>query len=84
MKSINMFSMFCNLEFPDISFGDLLRFEYINSLFSCLCMSMLTSNSSGNMHKHGYLGCIHAASAKEDITAADFTCFVIYKLYRNS
>ena len=58
MKSINMLSMFfCNLGFPDILFGDLLQFEYITSLFSCLCMSMLTSNSSRNMQKHGYLGC---------------------------
>ena len=60
MKFINIFSMFCNLEFPGISFGDLLWFEYITSLFSCLCMSMLTSNSGGNMQKHGYLGCFHA------------------------
>ena len=33
-----------------------------------LCMSMLTSNSSGNMQKHGYLGCFHAASARENIS----------------
>ena len=69
MKSVNMFSMFfCNLEFSDISFGDLLRFEYITSLFSCLCMSMSTSNSGGNMQKHGYSGCFHAASATEIIS----------------
>ena len=69
MKSINMFYMFfCNLEFPDISFGKLLRFEYITSLFSCLCMSMLTSNSSGNMQKHGFLGCFNATSARENIS----------------
>ena len=46
MKSLICFSSFRNLEFPDISVGDLLRFEYITSLFSCLCMSILTSNSS--------------------------------------
>ena len=34
------------MELPDISFGDLLRFEHITSLFSCLYMSMLTSNSA--------------------------------------
>ena len=64
---LTCFPCFCNLEFPDISFGDLLRFEYITSLFSCLCMPMLTSNSSGNMQKHGYLGCFHAASGGENI-----------------
>ena len=68
MKSINMFPCFWNLELPDISFGDLLRFEYITSLFSCLCMSMSTSNSRGNMQKHGYLGCFHAVSASENIS----------------
>ena len=35
---------------------------------SCLCMSMLTPNSSGNMQKHGYWGCFHAASARENIS----------------
>ena len=64
MKSINMFSMFfCNLEFTDISFEHLLRFEHRTSLFSCLCMSILTPNSSGNMQKHGCFGmfsfCVH-------------------------
>ena len=69
MKSINMFFIFFrNLDFSDISVGDLLRFEYITSLSSCLCMSKLTSNSSGNMQKHGYLGCFHAASARENIS----------------
>ena len=29
---------------------------------------MLTPNSSGNMQKHGYLGCFHAASAGENIS----------------
>ena len=60
---LTCFPCFCNVEFPDISFGDLLRFEHRTSLFSCLCISMLTSNSSGNMRKHRYLGCFHAASA---------------------
>ena len=45
---LTCFRCFCNLEFPGISFGDLLAFEHITSLFSCLCMSMLTPNSSGN------------------------------------
>ena len=52
-----------------MSFGDLLRFGYITSQFSCLCMPMLTSNSSGNMQKHGYLGCFYAASARENISS---------------
>ena len=56
------------MELPDISFGDLLRFEHITSLFSCLYMSMLTSNSSGKKQKHGYLGCFHAASTRENIS----------------
>ena len=42
-------------------------FEYMSSPFSCLCMLMLTSNSSGNMQKHGYLGCFHAVSTSENI-----------------
>ena len=29
---------------------------------------MLTSISSGNMQKHGYLGCFHAAPARENIS----------------
>ena len=29
---------------------------------------MLTSNSSGNMQTHGYLGCFHAASSRENIS----------------
>ena len=29
---------------------------------------MLTPNSSGNMQNHGYLGCFHAASARENIS----------------
>ena len=31
-------------------------------------MSVLTPNSSGNMQKHGYLWCSHAASAREYIS----------------
>ena len=65
---LTCFPCICNLEFPDIFFGDLLRFEHRTSLFSCLCMSMLTPNSSGNMQKHGYLGCFHAASSRENIS----------------
>ena len=34
--------------------------------FHVYCMSMLTTNSSDNMQKHGYLGCFHAASATEN------------------
>ena len=68
LNLLTCFSCFCNLEFPDISFADLLRFEYITSLFSCLCISMLTPNFSGNMQKHGYLGCFHAASARRNIS----------------
>ena len=53
---------------------DLLRLEYITSLFSCSCISMLTSNSSGNKQKHGYLGCFHAASARENISWVCVIC----------
>ena len=56
---------FCTLEFPDISFGDLLRFDHRTSLFSCLRRWMLTPISSGNMQKHGYLICFHAAFTSE-------------------
>ena len=60
---LTCFPCICNLESPDISYGDLLRVEHRTSLFSCLCMSMLTTNSSDNMQKHGYFGmfscCIH-------------------------
>ena len=66
MKSINMFSMLLQSGIPRHFLGNLLRFECITSLFSCLCISMLTSNSSGNMQKRGYLGCFHAASAREN------------------
>ena len=65
MKSINIFPCICNLEFPDIFVWDLLWFEYKISLFSCLCMSMLTPNSSGNIWKYVYLGCFHVASTRE-------------------
>ena len=68
MTLLTSFPCICNLEFPDISFGDLLRFEHRTSLFSCLCMSMLTQNSSGNMQNHVYLGCFHAVSTRENIS----------------
>ena len=29
---------------------------------------MLTPNFGGNMQKHGYLGCFHAVSARENIS----------------
>ena len=63
-----MFSCFCNMEFPAISFRDLWQFEHRTSLFSCLWMSMLTLNSSSNTQKHVYLRCFHAASARENIS----------------
>ena len=48
---------------------NLLTFEHRTSLFWCLCMSnMLTANSIGNMQKHGYLGCFHAASTRKNIS----------------
>ena len=62
------FPCICNRGFPDISFGDLLRFEHRTPLFSCLCMSMLTPNSSGNMQNHGHLGYFHAVSTRENIS----------------
>ena len=65
---LTCFPCICNLESTDISYGDLLRVEHRTSLFSCLLMSMLTTNSSDNMQKHGYLGCFHAASATENIS----------------
>ena len=65
---LTCFPCFCNLEFPGISFENILWFEYITSLFSCLCISMLTSNSSDSMQKHGYLGCFHAESTRENIS----------------
>ena len=68
MKSTDIFSMYLQSGVPDILYGDLLRVEYRTSLFSCLCMSMLTTNSSDNMQNHGYLGCFHAASATENIS----------------
>ena len=49
----------------------LLRFIAVwiyNLTVFMLCMSMLTSNSSGSMQKHRYLGCFHAASARENIS----------------
>ena len=70
------FPCFCNLEFPDISFEDLLRFEHRTSLFTCLCMSMATPNSSGNMQKHGYFLCFHAASTIENIS---WVCVILLR-----
>ena len=61
MKSINMFSM-------HLQSGDLFQIEHRTSLFSCLCMSILAPNFSGNMQNHGYLGCFHAASVRENIS----------------
>ena len=87
MKSIDMFSMFFTIwssqTFPlEIYCGINGRCEHsvsimsYTSLFSCLCMSMLTSNSSGNMQKHGYLGCFHAASARENISGV---CVIVWQ-----
>ena len=86
---LTCFLCFCNLEFPDISFGDLLQFEHRTSLFSCLCMSMLTPKSSTKMQKHRYLGCFHAVSAREnisgvwdiDILCHSFTCVQFHSKY---
>ena len=50
------------------TFNQMKSINMLSSLFSCLCMTMLTSNSSGNIQKHGYLGCFHAASARENIS----------------
>ena len=55
MKSINMFSMFLQNGVPRHFLWKFIA-VWIFNLFSCLCMSMLTSNSSSNMQKHGYLG----------------------------
>ena len=65
MKSIYMFSMYLQSWVPRHFL--LLWFEHRTILFSWLCMSILTSNSSGSMQNHGYLGCFHAASARENI-----------------
>ena len=78
MQSINRFSMFLQYGVPRHFLEDLLRFEHRTSLFSCLCMSMSIPNSSGNMQNHGYLGCFHAASARENISGV---C-VIWSLFR--
>ena len=80
MIFIDMFFVFFQSGVPRHSAGDLLRFEYITSLFSCLCISMLTSNSSGNMQKHGYLGCFHAAFARENVSWV----WVIYSVYNKN
>ena len=52
-KGLTRFPCICNLELPDISFGDLLRVEHRTSLFSCLCMSKLAQNCSSNMQNLG-------------------------------
>ena len=68
MESTNKFSMFLQSGVPRHSLGDLLWFEHKTSPFSCLCMSMLTPNPSGNIQRHGYLGCFHAAPARENMS----------------
>ena len=65
---LTCFPCICYLELPDISLADLLRFEHRTSLFSCICMSMLTQNSGGNMQNHGYFLCFPAAPARENIS----------------
>ena len=80
MTFIDMFFVFFQSGVPRHSVGDLLRFEYITSLFSCLCISMLPSNSSGNMQKHGHLGCFHAAFARENVSWV----WVIYSVYNKN
>ena len=68
VKSIDMFSMFLQSGVPIHFLWRFIAVWIYNLTVSCLCMSMLTSNSSGNMQKHGYLGCFHAAPAREDIS----------------
>ena len=62
MKYINMFSMFLQSGVPR---HFLWRFIAVWIYNLTIFMSMLTSNSSGNMQKLGYLGCFHAASARK-------------------
>ena len=59
----DLVSMCCQSE----AFEYLLHFEHRTSLFSCICISMLTPNSSGNMLKHGYVECFHDVSARENM-----------------
>ena len=68
MKSINMFSMYLQSGVPRHFLWRFIGVWNRTSLFSCLCMSMLTPNSSHNLQNHGYLGCFHAASARENIS----------------
>ena len=68
MKSINMFSMFSQPGVPRHFSWRFIAVENKTSLFSCVCISMLTPNSSSNMQKHGYLGCFHVASCGENIS----------------
>ena len=37
----------------------LLRFQHRTIMFICLCISTRPPNSSGNIQKHGYLGCFN-------------------------
>ena len=67
MKSIDMFSMFLQSGIPRHFLWRFIAVWKYNLTVLCLCMSMLTSNSSGNMQKHGCLGCFHAASTRENI-----------------
>ena len=41
---------------------------YRTSMLSCLCISMMTPNSSVNMQKHWYLRLFHAVSTRENIS----------------
>ena len=56
MKSTDMFSMYLQSGVPR------------HFIWWFIAGSMLTTNSSDNMQKHGYLGCFHAASATENIS----------------
>ena len=58
------FSYICSRHTVGVA-GDDIMFHI---LVSCLCMSMLTTNSGDNTQKHGYLGCFHAASTTENIS----------------
>ena len=69
MKSISMFKMFLQSGVPrHFLWRFIAVWTYNLTVFMCICMSMLTPISSGNMQKHWYLGCFHAASARENIS----------------
>ena len=68
MKSTDMFSMYLQSGVPRHFIWWFIAGWTKNFTVFMFCMSMLTTNSSENMQKHGYLGCFHAASATENIS----------------